>query len=375
MQHYDALIVGGGPAGATCAAALCRRGLDVVVLDKASFPRTKLCAGWITPELFQTLAVDPAEYGRGRVLQAMTAFRIGRIGGPHVVVSYGRPVSFGIRRSELDDFLLRRAGARSAPGRSGPGHRAPGRPLAGQRRDRDAPAGGRRGAFLPGGPLAGHGPAGARGRRGRRGIRDRIEPCGTGPLARRSAGPGNLLLRRPAGLRLVHSQGAAVERRPGREDGRALPGHVRGFCDFLKQQGPASRGRPSLPGTPTSCTTTRRGRCWPTACSGSATRPAWPPRKAAKASARRSSRACWRPARLPPPAATIAGSGWRRNARAMEARFGRRRCARRRRGRPRAWRRLLGRKLLAQRWFVRRVVLDRWFLHAGQTPLEPEAEV
>ena len=116
MQHCDALIVGGGPAGATCAAALRRRGLDVVVLDKATFPRAKLCAGWITPELFQTLAVDPAEYGRGRVLQAMTAFRVGRIGGPHVVVSYDRPVSFGIRRSELDDFLLRRAGAQVALG-------------------------------------------------------------------------------------------------------------------------------------------------------------------------------------------------------------------------------------------------------------------
>ena len=82
-----------------------------MVLDRATFPRPKLCAGWITPAVLQTLRIDPADYGRGRVLQAMTAFRVGRIGGPHVTVSYDRTVSFGIRRSELDDFLLRRAGA------------------------------------------------------------------------------------------------------------------------------------------------------------------------------------------------------------------------------------------------------------------------
>ena len=68
--------------------------------------------------------------------------------------------------------------------------------------------------------------------------------------------------------------------------------------------------RPSFTGMPTNCTTIRRGRCWPTACCGSATRPAWPRRKAAKGLARRSSRACWRRASLWPPAAIIVGSGW-----------------------------------------------------------------
>ena len=42
----------------------------------------------------------------------MTAFRVGLIDGPPTVVDYGRPVSFGILRSELDDYLLRRAKAR-----------------------------------------------------------------------------------------------------------------------------------------------------------------------------------------------------------------------------------------------------------------------
>ena len=51
MDTCDALVVGGGPAGSSCARALERAGLDVVVLDRASFPRDKVCAGWVTPEL------------------------------------------------------------------------------------------------------------------------------------------------------------------------------------------------------------------------------------------------------------------------------------------------------------------------------------
>jgi menaquinone-9 beta-reductase len=49
VETCDALIVGGGPAGSTCAWQLRQAGLDVVVIDKTRFPRDKVCAGWITP--------------------------------------------------------------------------------------------------------------------------------------------------------------------------------------------------------------------------------------------------------------------------------------------------------------------------------------
>ena len=160
MLRCDALIVGGGPAGATCAEALHRRGLDVIVLDKATFPRPKLCAGWITPAVFQTLRIDPAEYGRGRVLQAMTGFRVGRIGGPHLAVSFDRVVSYGIRRSELDDFSCA-AAAQLRLGQSVRTDRAPPEGVAGQRATGGAVAGGGRGAFLPRRPPAWAWPAAA----------------------------------------------------------------------------------------------------------------------------------------------------------------------------------------------------------------------
>jgi flavin-dependent dehydrogenase len=113
MDGCDVLIVGGGPAGSSCAWKLRQAGLDAVVLDRVVFPRDKVCAGWITPPVLRELAIDPDDYRIGRTFQPITAFRVGVIGSADVVdVDYGREVSFGIRRKEFDDYLLRRCGAR-----------------------------------------------------------------------------------------------------------------------------------------------------------------------------------------------------------------------------------------------------------------------
>lgn len=109
-QSYDCLIVGGGPAGSTCAWKLRQAGADVLVLDKASFPRDKTCAGWITPSVVESLELDVADYCRSRTWQPIEGFRCGLIDGGSVDVDYSAPVSFGIRRREFDDYLLRRAG-------------------------------------------------------------------------------------------------------------------------------------------------------------------------------------------------------------------------------------------------------------------------
>ncbi|HSB61942.1 MAG TPA: NAD(P)/FAD-dependent oxidoreductase, partial [Vicinamibacteria bacterium] len=103
--------VGGGPAGSTCAWGLRRAGLDVLVLDRAAFPRDKPCAGWITPPVLEALGLPAEEYREGRVLQEITGLRTSLLGGAAIETRYPRPVSFGIRRCEFDAYLLRRSGA------------------------------------------------------------------------------------------------------------------------------------------------------------------------------------------------------------------------------------------------------------------------
>jgi menaquinone-9 beta-reductase len=113
MIRCDALVVGGGPAGSTCARALRRAGWDVVVADRARFPRDKVCAGWLTPEVFGLVDLTPAEYrDAGLTLQEITAFRTGVLGASLLETRYPRVISYAIRRCEFDTFLLRRSGAR-----------------------------------------------------------------------------------------------------------------------------------------------------------------------------------------------------------------------------------------------------------------------
>lgn len=112
MEHAEVLIVGAGPAGTTCARALRRAGVDVAVCDQAQFPREKVCGGWITPAVLTALEIDPKDYGREHVLQPITGFRVGLMGGVASDIRYSETVSYGIRRVEFDDYLLRRTGAR-----------------------------------------------------------------------------------------------------------------------------------------------------------------------------------------------------------------------------------------------------------------------
>jgi flavin-dependent dehydrogenase len=105
MRTVDAIVVGGGPAGSTCARKLRQAGLDVVVLDRAAFPRTKLCAGWVTPGALEDLELDPGDYPH-----SFLAFDHLALHWKWFSVS-PRTRQYSIRRYEFDDFLLRRSAA------------------------------------------------------------------------------------------------------------------------------------------------------------------------------------------------------------------------------------------------------------------------
>ncbi len=47
-EHFDLIIIGGGPAGTSAAKSAAKLGLSVAIVDKARFPRDKLCGGMIS---------------------------------------------------------------------------------------------------------------------------------------------------------------------------------------------------------------------------------------------------------------------------------------------------------------------------------------
>jgi flavin-dependent dehydrogenase len=65
IATYDAIIVGGGPAGSTCATLLVNSGVHTLLLDRANFPRVKLCTGWLSSPVWDILGISPKEYPRG----------------------------------------------------------------------------------------------------------------------------------------------------------------------------------------------------------------------------------------------------------------------------------------------------------------------
>lgn len=105
METYDALVIGGGPAGSTCAWKLRQHGMNIAVLDAATFPRLKLCAGWITPEVVDDLELDLAAYPHRLLTFRRLHMRLWGLNFPLKTTQYS------IRRVEFDDWLLKRAGA------------------------------------------------------------------------------------------------------------------------------------------------------------------------------------------------------------------------------------------------------------------------
>ncbi len=105
VRDADVIVVGGGPAGAAAAQRLVAAGADVLVLDKETFPRHKLCAGWITPEVVDDLQLDTAAYPHSFLTFSRLHFHLR---GLHLPVPC---VQHSIRRFEFDEWLLKRSGA------------------------------------------------------------------------------------------------------------------------------------------------------------------------------------------------------------------------------------------------------------------------
>ena len=112
MDKFDAIVVGGGPAGAGFAIGLAREGFAVALLDRARFPRDKACGEFLTPKACELL----------NDLGAWEAAKAAGANPAHHTVLYGQdgnfarhtpadglPVGYGMRRIALDALLLYQA--------------------------------------------------------------------------------------------------------------------------------------------------------------------------------------------------------------------------------------------------------------------------
>jgi geranylgeranyl reductase family protein len=80
---YDVVLVGAGPAGTACALALRGQGLHVALLDKAAFPRDKVCGDAVPGHTFKALRqLDPAYVAALWQLQPREDVRRSRVVAP-----------------------------------------------------------------------------------------------------------------------------------------------------------------------------------------------------------------------------------------------------------------------------------------------------
>jgi flavin-dependent dehydrogenase len=128
VTDADVIVVGGGPAGAATATFLARAGVDVLVLDRARFPRAKACSEYLSPEASRLLAALGAldEVERSGAAQ-LAGMRVRAPDGTWIrgafVAGHGyrgfRDRGLALPRERLDAILLdgaRLAGARVAEG-------------------------------------------------------------------------------------------------------------------------------------------------------------------------------------------------------------------------------------------------------------------
>lgn len=102
---HDLIIVGGGPAGASCARKAALHGLDVVLLEKSIHPRDKLCGGGLTPRVKDLVDFDIS----GVIERDIHAVRLISPSGRRPYLKRDTQAGYTVKRNKFDHHLLKKA--------------------------------------------------------------------------------------------------------------------------------------------------------------------------------------------------------------------------------------------------------------------------
>jgi geranylgeranyl reductase family protein len=114
MQSFetDVLVVGAGPGGSAAAYHLARHGVDVTVVEKASFPREKVCGDGLTPrsvKAIMDMGIDTADPGFEKVIGLRVHARRTTIQLPWPDLTSFPPYGLVMPREGFDHLLAQRA--------------------------------------------------------------------------------------------------------------------------------------------------------------------------------------------------------------------------------------------------------------------------
>src|SRR5215471_5946823 len=112
MQLFDVAIVGGGPAGSSCAAFCAVAGLRTLVLDREKFPREKVCGDCLNPSCWPVLErLALVEWVRRLPHSKLCSVEFIAIDGREVTLDLPSVADceISVKRSLFDDLLIRRA--------------------------------------------------------------------------------------------------------------------------------------------------------------------------------------------------------------------------------------------------------------------------
>src|SRR4029450_11509825 len=112
MQMFDVAIVGGGPAGSSCAAFCAMAGLQSLILDREKFPREKVCGDCLNPSCWPVLErLEVVQRLWDLPHSTLRSVEFIAIDGRKVIVDLpsGGGCEISVKRSLFDDLLLSRA--------------------------------------------------------------------------------------------------------------------------------------------------------------------------------------------------------------------------------------------------------------------------